>query len=45
MNETNARKEDSKMRLEMEPIGYVEHDSEEIPRSWKVSDVKGAGHD
>ena len=29
------------MTIEMEPIGFVSTDAEEIPRSWKVSDVEG----
>ena len=29
------------MNVEMKPIGYVSTDAEEIPRSWKVSDVEG----
>lgn len=30
------------MSIEMKPIGFVTHTTEEIPRSWKVSDVEGA---
>jgi tRNA (Thr-GGU) A37 N-methylase len=29
------------MPIEMEPIGFVSTDTETIPRSWSVSDVKG----
>ena len=29
------------MNVEIKPIGYVSTDAEEIPRSWKVSDVEG----
>jgi len=29
------------MNVEMKPIGYVSTDAEEIPRSWRVSDVEG----
>jgi tRNA (Thr-GGU) A37 N-methylase len=27
--------------MEMEPIGFVSTDVEDIPRSWRVSDVEG----
>ena len=30
------------MSIEMNPIGYVSTDVQEIPRSWKVSDVEGS---
>jgi len=29
------------MGIEMEPIGFVATDAEEVPRSWKISDVEG----
>ena len=29
------------MSIEMEPIGFVRTDAEKVPRSWRVSDVKG----
>lgn len=29
------------MSIEMKPIGFVRTDAREVPRSWKVSDVKG----
>jgi tRNA-Thr(GGU) m(6)t(6)A37 methyltransferase TsaA len=29
------------MTIEMEPIGFVSTDAEDIPRSWTVSDVEG----
>ncbi len=29
------------MSIEMKPIGYVSTEVQEIPRSWKVSDVRG----
>ncbi len=30
------------MSIKMNPIGFVSTDAKEIPRSWKVSDVKGS---
>ena len=30
------------MSIEMKPIGYVSTDADKIPRSWEISDVKGA---
>ena len=30
------------MSIEMKPIGYVSTEVQEIPRSWKVSDVEGS---
>jgi len=32
------------MGIDMTPIGYVQTDAKEIPRSWKVSDVEGILH-
>ena len=29
------------MSVEMKPIGFVSTDAEEIPRSWRISDVEG----
>lgn len=29
------------MSIELEPIGFVRTDAEEIPRHWRVSDVEG----
>jgi len=29
------------MGIQMKPIGVVNTDAKEIPRSWKVSDVEG----
>ena len=29
------------MKIEMKPIGYVSHETKEIPRNWTVSDVEG----
>ena len=30
------------MGIEVEPIGFVSTDAEEVPRSWTVSDVEGS---
>jgi tRNA-Thr(GGU) m(6)t(6)A37 methyltransferase TsaA len=32
---------DRKMSIEMKPIGFVQTDATELPRSWKVSNVEG----
>ena len=29
------------MSVEMHPIGYVRHDSEDVPRIYTISDVEG----
>lgn len=29
------------MKIEMEPIGFVQTDAEKVPRHWTVSDLKG----
>ncbi len=32
------------MRIEMEPIGFVHTETEQIPRHWTISDVEGSLH-
>lgn len=35
------QKDFGQMKIEIEPIGYVRTDAEDVPRHWTISDVEG----